>query len=249
MSRRAEPVRELAALVRDAWPAVAPRLQDELLDSITLTARRLVGAAACSIALLSHDSSELVYTASARDGKGDVRGLRLPADQGVAGWVIHSEQPIEVRNLTQDQRFSRSTAEQTGYVPLAILAVPVQTPRRLLGVLSALDRDEGRPGSEGDMQLLGLLADVAALAMEMVWSFDDVGRVLIEGLAQGVGDEAVADRLRAGAQNLPQPDADIARVGALLGDLGQLGGRERRLGISLLEQLSQYGEARRSAGR
>ncbi|MGH7691750.1 MAG: GAF domain-containing protein [Candidatus Dormibacteria bacterium] len=247
MSPRPPTPRDLGVLVRDTWPAVGPKIGEELLDSITLTARRLLGAAACSVALLSRDESELVYTASARDGKGEVRGLRLPADQGVAGWVVHSEQPIEVRNLARDRRFSRATAENTGYVPEAILAVPVRTPRRLLGVLSALDRDAERPGAEGDLQLLGMIADVAALAIETLSAFEDAGQVLLNGVADALDRQDVARTLRQAAGGLPAAQAEIARIGALMADLGKLGGRERRLGVALLEQLLTYTEARRSA--
>ena len=67
-------------------------------------------------------------------------------------------------------------AEQTGYIPQAILAVPVETPARLLGVISLLDRDSRRPGAEQDMALLSLFADQAALALASVERFSRMGR-------------------------------------------------------------------------
>lgn len=235
MSPRRTRARDLGELARDLWPAVVPRVSDELLTAITSTARRLLGAAACSIAVLSSDQSELVYTASAEGGRGEIRGVRLPADQGVAGWVVHSEQPIEVRDLGRDSRFSRAAAERTGYVPDAILAVPIRTPRRLLGVLSALDRDAARPGAESDLQLLGLIADVAAPAPETLGAFDDVGRVLLGTLADSTVDAELGRAFRDAAAEMSPSDADIARLAALLSDLGRAGVQERRLAISLLE--------------
>lgn len=236
----------LGRLARDAWPAVAPRAADELLTTITSTARRLLGAAACSIALLSADESELAYTASASGGRGDVRGLRLPADEGVAGWVVQSEQPIEVRDLSRDPRFSRESAERTGYVPDAILAVPVRTPRRLLGVLSVLDRDTGRPGAAHDLQLLGMIADVAALALETVASFDDLGRVLLMGLADAAADAEAGRALRAAARRLGPTDRDVARLAALFSELGRPGSRERRLALTVVEDVLADVRERRS---
>lgn len=55
MTARAPGPSLLGRLAQDAWPAVAPRVAEELLTTITSTARRLLGAAACSIALLSPD--------------------------------------------------------------------------------------------------------------------------------------------------------------------------------------------------
>lgn len=44
-------------------------------------------------------------------------------------------------------RFAQDVAEDTGYVPRALLAVPVSSPVRLLGVMTLLDRDADRPGA------------------------------------------------------------------------------------------------------
>jgi GAF domain-containing protein len=225
---------------------VAPRAAEELLTAITTNARRLLGAAACSIALLSPDESELIYTASAVGGEGEVHGLRLPADEGVAGWVVQSEQPIEVRDLGRDPRFSRAAAERTGYLPDAILAVPIRTPRRLLGVLSVLDRDIGRPGAAHDLQLLGMVADVAALALETVAAFDDLGRVLLNGLALATDAADTGRALRAAARDLGPVDQDTARVAGLLSDLGRPGSPERRLALSVVEDVLAYSRERRS---
>lgn len=225
---------------------MAPRAAEELLTAITTNARRLLGAAACSIALLSPDESELIYTASAVGGEGEVHGLRLPADEGVAGWVVQSEQPIEVRDLGRDPRFSRAAAERTGYLPDAILAVPIRTPRRLLGVLSVLDRDIGRPGAAHDLQLLGMVADVAALALETVAAFDDLGRVLLNGLALATNAADTGRALRAAARDLGPVDQDTARVAGLLSDLGRPGSPERRLALSVVEDVLAYSRERRS---
>jgi GAF domain-containing protein len=234
----------LGRLAEETWPAVAPRAAEELLTTITSTARRLLGAAACSIALLTSDESELTYTASAAGGEGDVRGLRLAADEGVAGWVVQSEQPIEVRDLGSDPRFSRDVAQRTGYVPDAILAVPVRTPRQLLGVLSVLDRDVSRAGAAHDLQLLGMIADVAAMALETVSAFDRLGHVLLTGLAEAPEAAHAAPALRAAARRLGPVDQDLARLAALFSDLGRPGSGERGLALSLIEDALAYSRER-----
>ena len=135
-----ELLRELGDLATSLGPAVRPAGTDELLRALTETARRLFGATACSLALLSEDESELVYTVAAGKGADDVTGMRISSSQGIAGWVVQSGQPIAVSDLASDPRFARDRAERTGYVPQAILAVPVETPQQMLGVISLLDR-------------------------------------------------------------------------------------------------------------
>lgn len=245
-----ELLRQLGELATSLGPAVRPAGTDELLRSLTETARRLFGAAACSLALLSEDESELVYTVAAGQGADDVTGMRIPVTQGIAGWVVQSGQPIAVSDVASDPRFAREHAEQTGYIPQAILAVPVETPTRLLGVISLLDRDPRRPGAEQDMALLSLFADQAALALASVEQFNRMGRVLLDALATaslGGGDLAAALRQASGRR--PDADADLAELAASFAALAGRGAAERQLALTVLRDVADYLERRPSRPR
>ena len=242
-------LRELGALATSLGSALRPAGAEELLRSLTETARRLFGAAACSLALLSEDDSELVYTTAAGEGAADVTGMRISSSAGIAGWVVQSGQPIAISDLASDPRFSLEVAEQTGYVPQAILAVPVETPQRMLGVISLLDRDTRRPGAEEDMALLSLFADQAALALASVDRFRALGRVLLAALAEAAaGDDLVAAFHRA-AERLPPPDSDLAALAATFAALARCGAGERRLAVAVLRDIGEYAERRPSRPR
>ncbi len=249
-----ELLRQLGELTTSLGPAVRPAGADELLLSLTETARRLFGAAACSLALLTEDESELVYTVAAGQGADDVTGMRIPASRGIAGWVVQSGQPIAISDVAADPRFSREQAEQTGYIPQAILAVPVETPARLLGVISLLDRDPRRPGAEQDMALLSLFADQAALALASVERFSLMGRVLLDALARAAesddaASEDLAGALRQAADHLPPADADLAELAATFAVLARRGAAERRLALAVLRDIADYTERRPSRPR
>lgn len=234
---------ELGRLAGDLGPALAPPGGEELLTSITTAARDLFGAAACSLALLTDDESELVFTASARGSAGDVTGLRIPSGTGVAGWVVTSGQAISISDLSRDPRFARGAAETTGYVPTAMLAVPVETERRLLGVLTVLDRDTRRPAADSDMQLLALFANQAALAIEGTRAFADLGRLLLSAAAaRADGDLAAA--LSDAASTLPPPERDLAELAAIFSRLGRAGEAERRLALRMVAEVLAYTERR-----
>ena len=239
-----ELLRQLGELATSFGPAVRQAGTDELLRSLTETARRLFGAAACSLALLSEDESELVYTVAAGQGADYVTGMRIPASRGIAGWVVQSGQPIAISDVASDPRFAREQAEQTGYIPQAILAVPVETPARLLGVISLLDRDPRRPGAEQDMALLSLFADQAALALASVERFSFMGRVLLDALARAAVGDDLADALRGAAAELPPADADLADLAATFAALARCGAAERRLALAVLRDIANYVEGR-----
>jgi GAF domain-containing protein len=244
-----ELLRELGELATSLGPAVRPAGADELLRSITETARQLFGAAACSLALLSEDESELRYTIAAGAGADDVTGMRVSSTHGIAGWVVQSGQPIAISDLASDPRFSRELAEQTGYVPQAILAVPVETPQRMHGVISVLDRDARRPGAEQDMALLSLFADQAALALASVDRFGALGRVLLRALAEAAAGNDLVLALDQAASELPATDADLATLAATFAALARRGAAERQLALAVLRDIREYVERRQPRPR
>lgn len=231
---------DLARVLTSLGPALAPRGSDELLRSITTASRELFGAAACSLALLTEDGSELVFTTASGTGAEEVVDLRIPSGQGIAGWVVMSEQPISVSDLQSDARFAADVAEITGYLPQAILAVPVVSTRRVLGVLEVLDRDQARPGAEHDMRLLSLFANQAAIAIENAQVFSDLGRAVLEAVAAADAGSSLASALSSAAEHASAPDVDLMRLAALFGELDELGPDERRLAVSVVENLLVY---------
>lgn len=245
----AELLTDLARLASELGPAVRPVGAQRQLAAITTAARELFGARACSLALLSDDGSELVWTTAAGVGAEDVTGMRLPAGQGISGWVVRSGQPVAVDDLAADPRFAREVAESTGYVPRALLAVPVAADDEVLGVLSLLDRDADRPGADRDMVLLQLFADQAALALQATRAFEDLGRVLLRAVAAAAEQgTALADALSEAAAVPSGADADLVELAATVALLDQQGRPERRLAVRLVHEVAAHaaGASRRS---
>jgi len=250
MTTAEELLAELASLATSIGPAVRPVGSDDLLRSLTDAARNLFGAAACSLALLSEDESELVYTTAVGAGADDVTGMRIPSTQGIAGWVVQSGQPIAISDLSNDARFSRAVAEQTGYVPTALLAVPVVSPQRTLGVITILDRDTRRPEAEHDMRLLSLFADQAAIALESVRSFSDLGRVLLTAVAEAATpDGDLATAAMEVAENLPIGDRELATLASTFVALIRQGPAERQLAVAVLTDIATYAGRRSPRAR
>jgi GAF domain-containing protein len=139
-----------------------------LLQATVETARGIFHAKASSVFLLDEATDELVFEAVAGEGAGTLVGKRFPSSTGVAGWVLVTRQPLVVDDLTKDTRFSREAAESTGYVPRGIMAVPLLTEDATLGVLSVLDRSVDVPFTLAEMDLLGLFANQAAIALDLL---------------------------------------------------------------------------------
>jgi GAF domain-containing protein len=146
----------------------AERSYRELLQSIVEVARAIFRAKASSIFLLDENTDELVFEAVAGEGSESLIGRRFPSSQGIAGFVLVSRQPLVIENVLEDPRFSREVAESTGYMPEGLMAVPLLHEERALGVLEVLDRPTDARFTLAEMDLLGLFASQAAIALDLL---------------------------------------------------------------------------------
>ena len=164
----------------------------ELLRSIVEVARAIFKAKASSVFLLDEESDELVFEAVAGEGSDSLVGQRFPSSTGIAGFVLVSRQPLVIEDVLADPRFSRETAESTGFVPKGLMAVPLLHEERTLGVLEVLDRPKEARFTLAEMELLGLFAGQAAIALDLLQRARRAKAAL-----EGEGDLAVLARVAA----------------------------------------------------
>ncbi len=186
-----------------------------LLQAIVEVARAIFGARAASIMLLDEDAGELVFEAVTGEGEDTLVGRRIPSGAGIAGWVAASGQPLVVENVAEDPRFAQEEARKTGYVPKGLMAVPLLQEDRVLGVLNVLDRPERRRFSVAEMDLLGLFANQAAVALELLLRARRIETLLAAS---------------------EDPLDGVARLAARI---DQLEGAQREAGLRLLEDLAE----------
>jgi GAF domain-containing protein len=186
-----------------------------LLQSTVEVARAIFGARAASVFLLDEEADELVFAAVAGEGSESLVGKRLPSSTGIAGWVLASRTPLVLEDVQNDPRFARDVAERTGFVPKGLMAVPLLHEDRALGVLQVLDRPQRARFSLQEMELLGLFANQAAIALDLL---------------------ASARQARAVLEGEPAEVAAVARVAAAL---EALEGEKREAGMRLVAELAR----------
>ncbi|MFJ3478609.1 GAF domain-containing protein [Streptomyces microflavus] len=149
-------------------PAPSDTPRDELLQSVVDVARAIFGAAASSVLLLDEEADELVFRAVSGEGQEFLVGRRFPAGRGIAGWVATSGEPMVVDDLAADPSFDRSLAESTAYVPNSLMAAPLISDARVLGVLEVLDASPQARSSVRELDLLAMFARQAAAALRVI---------------------------------------------------------------------------------
>lgn len=233
-------LQELVLALEAGGRALFPASNDELLQSIVEAAARIFGAAAASMALIDERAGELVFRVAYGAGSEAVVGMRIPLDQGIAGYVANTGQPIAISNVQNDPRFSRGTAEKTGYVPKSILAMPLIADDRVIGVIEVLDKIASPSFGMQDMELLGMFARQAAIAIQQSQHIEALNDAFVQNLRALVSPEAAVDmeRVIAGTDDAQRDDVmDIARA---FRDIASLGERERALCLKVLEAFGEY---------
>jgi GAF domain-containing protein len=146
------------ALTVDA--TLLPALQrvfDRLLD--------LLRAPEGSLLLLDDETGELQFVL-VRGGLAEhLRGYRIPATEGIAGWVISNAAPALVRDVRRDSRFSDTIDDAFKFRTQSIAAAPLICAGRVLGVLEALNQPVDEPFSDTDVRLLGVACRFAGEAL------------------------------------------------------------------------------------
>jgi GAF domain-containing protein len=166
--------------------------------------------------------------------------MRIPLDQGIAGYVANTGQPIAISNVQTDPRFARDTAERTGYVPRSILAMPLIVDDRVIGVMEVLDKISAPSFGMQDMELLGLFARQAAIAIHQSQHLDALNAALVENLRALVSPEAAVDIQRAMASEDAAQHDDVLELARVFQEISALGEAERKACLKILETFGEY---------
>jgi Nif-specific regulatory protein len=133
-----------------------------LLGHILQNAMVLIEAEDASLLVTDDETGELVFVlAYGRVPQADLVGVRVPAGKGIAGWVAQHRKPVIVHNAPSDVRFYSDIDMSTQHKTNTILAVPIMTQNRVLGVIEALNKKGDALFNETDQVLLSLLCRFA----------------------------------------------------------------------------------------
>jgi Nif-specific regulatory protein len=161
-------VRELQALYEIGQALSSVHDLDHLLELAMERVVTLLDIESASSILLDEERDELYFKVAYDRRAGheqDLREVRFPAKQGIAGWVINEGQSQIVLDVDRDPRFYGKVDVHTGTRTRSIICVPLRTKNRIIGVLEAINKLQG-VFTVDDVRLLEAFANQLALASE-----------------------------------------------------------------------------------
>lgn len=170
------------AFLRISQALYGIRSLDERLEFITREVRELLDVEGASVILVDEERREFFFRQSVFDTQETgqrMKEIRFPLDKGVAGEVYRTGKPLRVNDTSQSPFFYGRVDEEAGYRTRSMLDVPLFTPRRMIGVLCAVNK-KGGPFTAEDEALLASLANLVALPIENAGINEALARSLEE---------------------------------------------------------------------
>ncbi len=244
-----EQLQHLLRSIEASKRAILPASNDALLKSIVDAAARIFGAAAASILLVNEEEEALEFRVAFGPSDHDLVGTKFPYDKGIAGYVFMTGQPIATSNVQEDKRFNQDFAKSTGYIPSSILATPlISSDDRVIGVMEVLDKIDATSFDIRDMDLMGIFAQQAAMAIDQSQQIDNIEQALVNGLKRLVNSDQSQDSselLSALDKSLNNENSttDLLELADLFNEISALGEAERKACLQVLNVFAEYRRA------
>ncbi len=136
-----------------------------LLNRIVQVAAELSSAEAASILLYDEMNQQLYFQATTNLAEPLMRGLTVPVDFSIAGWIVTHLKPIIVSDTAQDPRHFDQVSKVVNVTTTSLLGVPLIAKDKVVGVLEAINKRSGKFNLE-DQAVLYTLGAQAAVAIE-----------------------------------------------------------------------------------
>jgi len=242
-------IKRLLTSIEASGHAILPHSNDDLLRSIVEAAGRIFNAAAASILLVNEKEQVLEFKVAYGASNHDLVGVKFPMGKGIAGYVVMTGQPLAISNVRQDARFNQDFAKSTGYVPNSILAMPMLSGDRVIGVMEVLDKIDAASFGIQDMDLLGMFAHQAAIAIDQSQRMEHIEDALVAGLKKIITNEpemgstdliSILDQT-----NDVNSSSDLIGLAAMFYEISELGDEERKACLQVLKVFADYQRSKR----
>jgi signal transduction histidine kinase len=137
----------------------------QLLDIIAEVAAQLTYTASASVLLIDEETKELRFVAVTGQHSAGLKPVVVPMDGSIAGTVASENRPLLIRDVRADPRWYQHADRASGFETQSIIAVPLQLHGEVIGVVEAVNKQDGTEMSWDDVEILSTLATQAAVAV------------------------------------------------------------------------------------
>jgi len=139
-----------------------------------------------SLLLLDPDKHDLVFQIVVGEAADRLQGTHIPADRGIAGWIVKNRQAVIVENVAKDNRFNKEMDKFSGFSTQSIIGVPLKTRNKVIGVIELINKLNGEEFNAFDLKTLQTIGEFSAIAIEKILYVEALKKVSHEDYLTGV---------------------------------------------------------------
>ena len=162
--------RVMTALAASAAAITATLQLDEVLQRILSETMQALLVETVALGLLDA-RWDVVFRAASGEHTGNILGARIPAGQGIVGWVVHEGEGIVLPDVRQDDRFLPKAEQFQGMEIRALACAPIYAQGRVIGVLEAINPRSGAFDPDALLVLTGI-GNLAGSAIQNAQLFE-----------------------------------------------------------------------------
>ncbi|PJF41628.1 MAG: GAF domain-containing protein [Chloroflexi bacterium] len=137
-----------------------------LLNDIISAAQELTQTDAASILLIDPITGELRFEIASNINTNTLEEIVVPMEGSIAGWIVTHGEPRVIEDVLQDPDYFSGVDESIEFQTRNLLGVPMRARNKVIGVLEAVNKQNGARFDHEDIRTLTTLASQAAIAIE-----------------------------------------------------------------------------------
>lgn len=171
--------RELEVLIEIGKALTSTVELEKVLTLIMDQVSRLLKTQAWSLLLRDERTGELTFEIAVSPAAERLKGMKVAAGQGIAGWVAEHGEALVISDVSEDERFSDQFDRASSFITQSVLCVPVRSKDHVLGVIELVNGPNEKVFKQADLQILSTIADYAAIAIENARNFMRISELVI----------------------------------------------------------------------
>lgn len=152
---------------------------EDVFQNILLQMVTVIGAEAGTLWVLDSDGEEIRVVAAYGESADKILNIRLKKDEGIAGKVIMSGEPLLIRNVEEHPDWSNRVDQSSGFVTKSMITVPLAVKGKVLGSLQLLNKKQSNFFAEEDVSLAVALASQSAMALHNSQMYDELQQMFL----------------------------------------------------------------------
>ncbi len=157
----------------------------EILHTVLSKLSLLVPARNWSLLLLEPDNGSLRFEVAVGLAPELLRDLRIPLGEGIAGTAALSGEPILVKDVGSDPRFSDRVDRLSGFKTKGLICLPLKIRDKVIGVVEIVNPQDSWLFEPESMTILSILADYLAIAIGNSMNYKKIAALSITDTVTG----------------------------------------------------------------